>query len=53
MLLNSSIAYLKFFDFNTLKKSHGKGTDRHTDRQTDRQTDIATTRPNRYSGPIR
>ena len=32
------MAYLKSFDFNTLKKSHGKGTDRQTNRQTDRQT---------------
>ena len=29
-----------------LRKSHGKGT-------TNRQTDIATTRPNRPSGPVR
>ena len=35
------------------KKLHGKGTDRQTDKQTNRQTDIATTRPNRPSGPIR
>ena len=33
------MAYLKSFDFNTLKKSHGKGTDRQTDTQTDTQTD--------------
>ena len=31
------------------KKSHGKGADIYIDRQ----TDIATTRPNRPSGPIR
>ena len=32
------MAYLKSFDFNTLKKSHGKGTHKHTNTQTDRRT---------------
>ena len=36
------MANLEAFDFNTSKKLHGKGTDRHTDRHTDRQTDTRT-----------
>ena len=32
------MAFLKSFEFNTLKKSHGKGTDRHTHTQTDTRT---------------
>ena len=36
--MNSCMAYLKSFDFITLKKSHGKGTDTHTDRQTHTRT---------------
>ena len=42
------MAYLKSFDFNTLKKIAWEG-DRQTDTQTRRQTDIATT--NRI-GPV-
>ena len=49
LLINSHIPHLNPFDYNSLKKSHGKGTHK----QTDEQTDIATTRPNRPSGPIR
>ena len=38
--MNSNIPYLKSFDFNTLKKSHAKGTsDRHTDTRTPRLLD--------------
>ena len=48
----SSMAYLKSFDFNTLKKSHGKGTDRQTDRQTDRHTHRRTSRLLDGIGPV-
>ena len=48
ILMSSNIPHLNTFDFNTLKKSPGKGTHK----QTDTQTDFATTRPNRPSGPI-
>ena len=34
IILNSHIPHLNHFDLNTLKKSHGTGTDRHTDTQT-------------------
>ena len=40
MLMNRSMAYLKPFDFNTLKKSHWKGTfHRQTDTRTSRLLD--------------
>ena len=38
-LINSNIPHLSTFDFDTLKKLHGMGTDRHTDRRTSQLLD--------------